>query len=215
MAAKVKFDRGAWWVFTHYQGKRKKKRVGPTKANKREAEEIAKKINAALALGTFRTGAEESKPLPCDVELQRWHTTYAVTMKPTYQALTSGLIRNHLIPHFGSKDLREIRDADLLDYIRAKMAAGLAPKTIRNSLSILRRVCYLAQREGVIERNPAVRIGELMRRVDRRVASQSTEVEFWAREEVEALLRIARANEPRFAPVLALLFATGMRRGGL
>ena len=49
MAAKVKRDRDAWWVVTHYEGKRRKKRVGSTKAKKREAEQIAKKINAALA----------------------------------------------------------------------------------------------------------------------------------------------------------------------
>jgi hypothetical protein len=54
MAAKVKWDREAWWVFTHYEGKRKKKRVGPTKADKRDADKIARQINAALALGTFK-----------------------------------------------------------------------------------------------------------------------------------------------------------------
>ena len=54
MAAKVKWDRDAWWVITHYGGKRRKHRVGPTKAHKREAQQIAKKINAAIALGTFR-----------------------------------------------------------------------------------------------------------------------------------------------------------------
>ncbi len=213
MAAKVKFDRGAWWVFTHYQGKRKKKRVGPTKANKREAEEIARKINGALALGTFRTGAEESKPLPCDAELQRWHTTYAITMKPTYQALTSGLIRNHLIPHFGSKDLREICDADLLDYIRTKMAAGLTPKTIRNGLSVLRRVLVLLERDGLVNRNPASNIGELIRRVGRASAKEVTEVQYWTREEVSQLLETARQHEPRFAPLLVALFSTGIRRG--
>ena len=64
MAAKVKWERGAWWVFTHYEGKRKKRRVGPTKAHQRDAEEIARKINAALALGTFAPNAVTAKPLP-------------------------------------------------------------------------------------------------------------------------------------------------------
>ena len=50
MASKVKWDRGAWWVVTHHAGKRKKKRVGPTKADKRHAQQIAEKINAALEL---------------------------------------------------------------------------------------------------------------------------------------------------------------------
>ena len=187
MAAKVKFDRGAWWVFTHYQGRRKKYRFGPTKMNKREAEKSAKTINAMLASGTFDAESDKPKPLPCDRELQRWHTMYAVTMKPTYRALTNSLIKNHLIPHFGSKDLREIGDADLLDYIRAKMAAGLSPDTTRNGLSVLRRVLTLLERDGLLKRNPASNIGELIRRVGRASATESTEIEHWTREEVSQL----------------------------
>ena len=40
MAAKVKWDRGAWWVFTHFEGKRTKKRVGATKIDKRQAVDV-------------------------------------------------------------------------------------------------------------------------------------------------------------------------------
>ena len=66
MAAKVRWDRGSWWVFTHFAGRRKKKRIGPTKADKRQAVQIARKIDAALALGTFRL--ESERALPCDVD---------------------------------------------------------------------------------------------------------------------------------------------------
>ena len=38
MAAKVRQIQGAWWVVTHHQGKRQKKRVGSTRADKRQAE---------------------------------------------------------------------------------------------------------------------------------------------------------------------------------
>ena len=49
MAAKVTWYRDAWWVRTRWAGNRKKdRRIGPSKADKRAAEEIAKKINAAL-----------------------------------------------------------------------------------------------------------------------------------------------------------------------
>lgn len=48
MAAKVRWMRGAWWVVTHYQGKRRKKKIGSTKADKRRAEHIAERINAKL-----------------------------------------------------------------------------------------------------------------------------------------------------------------------
>ncbi len=55
MAAKVVWYREAWWIRTRWGGNKKKdRRIGPTKADKRLAEEIAQKINASLALGTFR-----------------------------------------------------------------------------------------------------------------------------------------------------------------
>ena len=216
MSAKVRSERGSWWVVTHYEGKRRWKRVGSTKAHKREAEEIAKKINAALALGTFKpvdSRLEPPKPLPCDAELRRWHRTYSPTMKPSYETNTLGLIERHLAPYFGTRDLREIGEEDLLGFIRVKIDEGLAPSTIRNALAALARVLSLATRDGRIPRNPATRLGELMRRVDQRGATEVKQADSWRREEVETLLSVAKEHEPRFAPLLLLLVSTGIRRG--
>ena len=213
MSAKVQFDRGAWWVITHHEGKRRRRRLGPSKADKRAAEEIAKKINAAIALGTFAPDRPREKPLPCDAQLRRWHETYSPTMKLTSEVSFRGLIEHHLAPFFRAKDLREIREADLLDFVRAKLEQGLAPKTVQNALGVLRRVLYLAQREGSVARNPAARVGELMRRVDRRIATETPEVEYWTPEEAATLIALAREHEPRFAPALVLAFSTGCRKG--
>jgi len=187
--------------------------VGPTKADKRQAQEFAKQVNGAIALGQYGVSKNEQVPRPCDAELHRWLTNYAPTMKPSYEESVRGLICNHLAPYFGNKDLRDIRETDLLSLTRIKLDAGLAPLTIRNALSVLRRVCYLAQREGHLERNPAARIGELMRRVDRRSATQADKAECWSREETAKLLGIAHEYEPRFAPLLSFLFSTGTRKG--
>ena len=213
MAAKVKWDRGAWWVVTHYDGKRRKRRVGPAKAHKRDAQEIAKKINGALALGTFAPGQDAQKALSAERELWRWHTAYSPTFKPSFQAEGERVIRVHLVPAFGSKDLREIRERDLLDFIQSRISRGLRSKTIENALSVLRRVYNVLQREELVERNPVARIGELMRRVENARADETQEVEHWSEEEIHSLLQVARETEPRFAPLLMLLFSTGLRRG--
>jgi site-specific recombinase XerD len=88
------------------------------------------------------------------------------------------------------------------------MMAGLAPKTIRNGLSVFRRVLTLLEREGLVNQNPASSIGELIRRVGR---ASATEVQYWTREEVGQLLETARLHEARFAPLLVVLFSTGIR----
>jgi len=215
MSAKVQWMKEAWWVVTHHAGRRLKKRVGTGAAKKREAEEIAKKINASLALGTFTPNAPTEKPLPCDQALHRWHAAYSTTFKPSYEAETARIIRHSLVPFFGSRDLRELREPDLLDFVRVKLDAGLAPKTIRNALSVLRRVLYLLERDGLVARNPAARIGELMRRVDRRVSTETNLVDSWTLEEAKTLLAVAEEHEPRFHPALAALFYMGVRRGEL
>jgi hypothetical protein len=53
---------------------------------------------------------------------------------------------------------------------------------------VLRRTLHLLQREGIIQRNPAARIGELMRRIDTRLTGEVQEVEHWTRSDVERLL---------------------------
>ena len=133
MAAKVVWYRDAWWLRVHHKGKKKDRRLGPTKADQRQAEEIARKVNAAIALGQYGAAKERQAALPCDAELQRWLTSYAPTMKPSYEESVRGLICNHLVPYFGDKDLRNIREADLLSFTRSKLDAGLAPLTIRNA----------------------------------------------------------------------------------
>jgi integrase len=127
-------------------------------------------------------------------------------------SLRGGLVEHHLVPFFGKKDLREIGEADLLDYIGAKVEAGHKSATILNALSIVRRVLNIALRDGLIARNPANGIGRLIARVARRENAQVTVVEAWTRQEAETLMAVAQEHEPRFAPFLRFVLSTGARR---
>ena len=139
--------------------------------------------------------------------------SYEPTFKPSYALSSRNVIETHLAPYFGSTDLRNLREADLLGFVKARLDAGLRPNTVRNALSCLRRVVNLHMREGTIVRNPAARIGELMRRVDRRTDLGVAVADSWSREELRSLLAIARDLEPRFYPILAALMFTGARVG--
>ena len=213
MAAKVQWMREAWWVVTHYDGKRKKRRIGPTKDHKRQAVRIAEKLNAQLALGSFKPNGQAESPLQAADELRRWLANYSPTLKPSTRSLAEGVIERHLAPFFGARDLREIGESDLLAYVTVKLEAKRAARTIRNDLALLQRVYNILGREGKLNRNPASHLGEIMRRVAHASASEVEQAEAWSESEVHTLLDVARGTEPRFAPFLALLFATGMRRG--
>jgi hypothetical protein len=161
MAAKVKWDRGAWWVVVHHQGRRRKRRLGPTAADKRRADRIAERVNRRdLVSGSARFEDKPPTPLRCDAHLRRWLTTYSPTFKPSTEAEASRIIEKYLVPFFGSADLRELREANLLEFIQAKLDAGLAPKTIHNALSVLRRVLTPAgsgQLRAVVATHPPPR----------------------------------------------------------
>ena len=213
MSAKVVWYRAAWWVRTHYHGKKRDRRIGTSKADKRRAEKIAEQINAKLALGEFEPEPKpDVQPIPFDAYLNAWHTRYSVTFKPRYVETSRSVLDLHLIPFFGTRDLRSIEEADLLDYIRAKIDAGQRPATMQNALSIVRRVLNLAARDGLIARNPANGIGRLIARVARREDAEVQVADAWTRAEAEALLAIADEHEPRFAPLLRFLLSTGARR---
>lgn len=155
------------------------------------------------------------EPIPFDAHLREWHQKYSPTFKLSYEITSKGIVENHLVPFFGAKDITEITEDDLLNYIRVKLDAGHATRTIETALSVVRRVLGLAHRNGTIERNPAERIGELMRRAGRRFASEVETVDAWTPTEISHLLSIATEHEARFYPALLTLFSTGMRRGEL
>ena len=112
VGAKVRKINGAWWVVVHHQGKKRRKRIGPTLADKRMAEETVQKINASITLGKFDLA--EKPALPCDQKLRSWLLTYSPTFKQSTQDENHRIIEQHLVPFFGSKNLADISPEDLL-----------------------------------------------------------------------------------------------------
>ena len=128
MQAKVKWDRGAWWVITHYLGKRKKKRVGPTKANKREAERVAKKVNAALALGAFHPSDSRECTLTVEQLAARWLRTEILlpldrgkdgAVAPKTAQIHQNHIKKRIVPFLGAREASSLRIADVQKIGRA------------------------------------------------------------------------------------------------
>ena len=129
ITSRVVWYRNSWWIRTRWGGNKKRdRRIGVTREHKREAEEIARKLNAALALGTFAPDRDELKPLACDDELFRWHEAHRVTMSHSYEVNTRSHIDNHLIRYFGSKDLRTLTEEDLLDSSSGRWTMASHPR---------------------------------------------------------------------------------------
>lgn len=149
--------------------------------------------------------------------LAHWRDTAlaAAPVKPATRNTYARLSRNHLEPEpFGGIRLDRLRPSDidaLLVALRTQTKLGkdgqpipaLADSTIRLIYVTLRAGLDAAVRDGLIARNPAEKVSQP--RVERREAHHLPTAQ------LQALL--AAAKTYRYYPVIAMIAATGMRRG--
>ena len=81
------------------------------------------------------------------------------------------------------------------------------------SVPALRLVANSLIRQGQLDRNPVVEMKALLKRVRNATETEVEVREAWSRDEAEILLDLAWEHEQAFAPLLEILFGTGMRRG--
>jgi integrase len=207
------------------QGKRKKKRVGPTKADKRRAEQIAEKINAALILGTFPTAeASGPEPVPFDKFAGKWfRREVQLPMERRMEgALAPSSVRNHelylrkyLIPFFGGRDIRSIRIAniqELHDHC-LELEPPLSTRSIDLILSTLGRVFVYAEAQELVESHPVV---AWKRARGRRRSSSAKPIQrekALDSEELDLFLSIAKREHAAWYPFILFLADTGARLG--
>ncbi len=223
MAAKVKQDRGAWWVVTHFQGKRRKKRVGSTKADKRKAERIADEINARLAIGVYQPKVEQ-RALPFEEYARNWFRSevqlpvargIAGALSPATAELHERHVRLYLTPFFGRRDLREIRVPQVQSFYDHCLQTQRPPseRSVEMVLATLRRILAYAEARDEIGRNP-IEVWKKSRGRRRRSAGMRVETSnVLSADELNTVLGIARRDEPNSYPLFLFLADTGTRIG--
>jgi integrase len=207
----VKHWKGAWWVFAQHPSL-------PGSRGRRArciGDDEAKAQRVAAALRRQLGERDPFAPLLVGPLAREWLDTYGATLKPTTRATCEGILKREIAPHLGALDLRTLREADLLHYIDRRIAAGIGLATLRNALKIVRRVGNLAAEDGALglARNPAAKVGALLRRVAVAQSREDARAQAWSAGELAGLLALAHAREPRIYPALALLAYTGMRKG--
>ncbi|MHB8322993.1 MAG: tyrosine-type recombinase/integrase [Candidatus Dormibacteria bacterium] len=86
---------------------------------------------------------------------ERWLTTRAAGLRPATARSYGELIRHHVIPALGRVPLARLEIAQVNDLLGAKLAAGLAPRTVHHVRAVLRTMLNAALREGLTPRNVA------------------------------------------------------------
>jgi integrase len=168
MGVKIIKRGGKWYVFVNHHGRRKAKCVG---SSRQPAEQVKRQLEAKLALGDFGFLGQNEKRVPLFRDYAKnWLTGYAeLECKPSTAYSYAQLLRLHVTPRFGDRCLTEItRDdvklflADLSQATRVVKEISV-PKFSRNNLRLvvctLRAVMNAAIEDGLIEVNPASKVG--------------------------------------------------------
>jgi integrase len=227
-------DSGQWGRIWRYEGKRgvrwrirytdaAGKRVLETLG--REPEWNRKRAEAELRarlVEVERHGYRKPEKLTFADFAERWLNDYLPGrgLKLTTEEGYRQTLANHLLPYFGSYELRQLeQQPELVDrYVSHKIREGYAPKTVVNQLLCLQVILKRAVRWRLIERNP---VADCERpRVERPELNVLSEVEIarlWnAYGELESEAEPAEQTWWRLAWALTFVaLGTAMRRGEL
>jgi integrase len=116
----------------------------------------------------------------------------------------AGVARTHILSNsLGRLPLDRVRPSHVEGWVVELRRNGLAESTIRSAYRILRTILDTAVRDGALAANPAAAV--------RRPRVTIKEAPHLTPARVAALLQAARGM--RYAPLLALLLYSGLRRG--
>lgn len=194
--------KSSWWVDFRWQGRRIRKR---SPVNTRAGADEYEAVLRGRILRSEPLDATEQKTPRFEAFAETWLTTHAKTNnRPSAVRSKRSILRNHLVPAFGSKLLSEITRGDLEKFKATRLANGLSPKTINNQLSVLRAALTCAEEWGHLSSTPRVRWLKVPPRPDR----------FLTDDECARLLAHPVADAQCRLMVLVGL-RTGLRRGEL
>ena len=203
----------AWAVVVWRGGERKVRRFGVGEAGKERAEAFATALRMEIRR-EIGGDCSAGPAIPADHGLEAWIESSGRAMKHGTEQLYTGSIRQHLVPHFSGRDLREITHGDLVAFVNALAAKGLSPSTARNALTALRLACKalfrLRFRHG---EDPFDGIGKKLRGMELRQGRNLEPRDSWEEPEARTLLEVCLESDPGLYPAVLLGLHTGARRG--
>ena len=209
MGVKVRKRGGKWYVLVNYHGRRKAKCVGSREA----AEQVRRQVEAKLALGDLSVldTADDKRP-SFDAYADGWLKDYArIECKTSTADGYEGVLEQYLRPRFGKKPINEIRRDNIKALINDLIGKDLSRNTIRNALCVIRGLFNYAIEEGLVESNPAARLG----RFTRSAKTPETKGIALTTKEVQQFLKAAQEICPDYHPLLLMAVRAGLRRGEL
>jgi integrase len=207
MGVKVKFHKGAWWVFIHHKGRRKSKAVG----DRETALRVAKRIREQLALGEFHL---KDHPVQAPIQTlnayaDSWLSGVASTLKASTLRFYAANLTRHVRPSLGLRPITSLTRADCRELIATSRGKGLKVNTVRGIARTLSALLSQAVEDDKLSANPALRMGRYLRRGD----EPKLLIQPLTRAEAAHLVGVARLAFTRWYAWVLLALRTGLRLG--
>ncbi len=193
MGIKVRKKHGSWYVLIDYHGQRKARKVGSREA----AEQVRRELEARLALGDLGFLKEDDRKSPLFAEYaENWLEHHADRhLKPSTADFYREFLALYVLPSFGTSRINEIRREVVKRWIAELASRGLARNTLRLAVSTLRVVLNAAIEDGLLEANPAQKLGRLVKA--EKLQQEATAL---TAEEVDRFLATAFQHSPQHYP---------------
>jgi integrase len=210
MGVKIRKRGGKWYVVVNYHGRRKTKCVSSSRA---VAETVRRQLEARLAVGDLGILAEAESQVPTfDAYADTWLKNYArVECKTSTADGYEGVLRLYLRPRFGAQRLDEVKRTAIKAMVSDLIADKLSRNTIRNAMCVIRAIFYDAIEGGIVESNPAARLG----RFTRTPRAGETKGIALTSKEAQQFLEAAKAVCVEYFPLFLTALRAGLRRGEL
>ncbi len=195
MASIKKRDNGQWRARYRDEAGREHARHF---ARKTHAQRWLDDVSSAVVTGTY------TDPRTSRVTLADWSATWLagqVHLKATGRTRVEGIVRNYVVPRWGSTRLRDVSHAEVQAWVTELMAGGLSASSVQRAHGILSQMLDLAVRDRRLAVNPAKGA-----RLPRKLAKPRR---FLTADQVEALVIEC---EP-YGLVVRFLAYTGLRWG--
>jgi integrase len=136
-----------WQAQVSIQGHRVSKSFPTQKEARLWIKKMLDQIDSGLSFPGVRMTFEEY--------LRDWLEFAKASIRPKTWLQYEGILRNHLIPTLGKIRLNELQPIQIQRLYAQKLNQGISPRTMQLIHGVLRRALVVAQRQGLIGRNPA------------------------------------------------------------
>jgi integrase len=205
VGVKVKFYRGAWWIFIDHRGRRRAKKIG----DKQTALEVARKVRERLMLGDLSllaTGGESFETFAT-----AWLKEREGSLKASAVRFYRVNLKLYVHPVIGNRPIGSIQRADCRKVLAESRAKGLKVTTVQGIQRTLSAVLSQAVEDGILPANPAFRMGKHVRVGD----EPRREIHPLTREEAHTFLETVAAHWPESYAFFLCALRTGLRLGEL